>query len=234
MSERDTTLADRTDIAYASSLATYGTGAGLVIATGDATEVGRISRLIAEAEDLQTPLTKKIAALSRILLIVILALGAVTFVVGAVLRGGDRGRDVQGGGGRPRRRRHTGGAPGRRDDHPGHRGQPDGSSPGHHPAPPGRRDARQHDRDLLRQDRHADREPDDRAAHGRRGSAVRLRGLGLRAPRRRRSLAGRGRRRGRGGRERRRCGRGRCGRGRRGRRRGRCATGRRRAAGRER
>ncbi len=86
VSERDTTLADRTDIAYASSLVTYGTGAGLVIATGDATEVGRISRLIAEAEDLQTPLTKKIAAFSRILLIVILALGAVTFVVG-MLRG---------------------------------------------------------------------------------------------------------------------------------------------------
>jgi Ca2+-transporting ATPase len=86
VSERDTTLADRTDIAYASSLVTYGTGAGLVIATGDSTEVGRISRLIAEAEDLQTPLTKKIAAFSRILLIVILALGAVTFVVG-MLRG---------------------------------------------------------------------------------------------------------------------------------------------------
>ena len=84
--ERDTTLADRTDIAYASSLVTYGTGAGLVIATGDSTEVGRISRLIAEAETLQTPLTKKIAAFSRILLIVILALGAVTFVVG-MLRG---------------------------------------------------------------------------------------------------------------------------------------------------
>jgi Ca2+-transporting ATPase len=86
VSKRDTTLADRTDIAYASSLVTYGTGAGLVIATGDSTEVGRISRLIAEAEDLQTPLTKKIAAFSRILLIVILALGAVTFVVG-MLRG---------------------------------------------------------------------------------------------------------------------------------------------------
>jgi len=84
--ERDTALADRTDVAFASALVTYGTGAGLTIATGDATEVGRISRLIAEAEDLQTPLTKKIAAFSRILLVVILALAAVTFVVG-LLRG---------------------------------------------------------------------------------------------------------------------------------------------------
>ncbi len=84
--ERDTALADRTDVAYASSLVTYGTGAGLTVATGDCTEVGRISRLIAEADQLETPLTKKIAAFSRLLLIVILALGAVTFAIG-MLRG---------------------------------------------------------------------------------------------------------------------------------------------------
>ncbi len=83
---RDMALADRTCAAYASSLVTYGTGAGLVTATGDRTEVGRISRLIAEADTLQTPLTKKIGAFSRILLVVILALGAVTFAVG-MLRG---------------------------------------------------------------------------------------------------------------------------------------------------
>ncbi len=83
---RDTALADRTAIAYASSLVTYGVGAGLTVATGDSTEVGRISRLIAEADQLETPLTKKISEFSRILLIAILALGAVTFVVG-LLRG---------------------------------------------------------------------------------------------------------------------------------------------------
>jgi cation-transporting P-type ATPase F len=84
--ERDTALADRTNLAFASSLVTYGTGAGLTVATGDSTEVGRISRLIAEADQLQTPLTKKISAFSRILLIVILVLGAITFVIG-MLRG---------------------------------------------------------------------------------------------------------------------------------------------------
>jgi cation-transporting P-type ATPase F len=84
--ERDTTLADRTNVSFASSLVTYGTGAGVTVATGDSTEVGRISRLIAEADQLQTPLTKKIAGFSRVLLIVILALGAVTFAIG-MLRG---------------------------------------------------------------------------------------------------------------------------------------------------
>jgi Ca2+-transporting ATPase len=86
--DRDTPLADRHDMAFASSLVTYGTGAGLVVATGDATEVGRISELIAEARSLKTPLTKKIDEFSKVLLVVILALAGVTFVVG-LLRGDD-------------------------------------------------------------------------------------------------------------------------------------------------
>jgi len=80
----DQVLAERTSMAYASSLVTHGTGAGVVVAIGDDTEVGRISELISAAEDLETPLTKKIAAFSTILLIAILALSGVTFVVGLV------------------------------------------------------------------------------------------------------------------------------------------------------
>lgn len=79
----DTTLADRVTMAYASTLVTYGQGAGIVVATGDKTEVGRISQLIATAHDLQTPLTRKIAHFSRLLLFVILGLAAVTFLIGA-------------------------------------------------------------------------------------------------------------------------------------------------------
>ena len=65
-------LAERGNMAYASTLATAGQGAGVVVATGDATEVGRISHLIAEAHDLKTPLTRKIAHFSKLLLYVIL------------------------------------------------------------------------------------------------------------------------------------------------------------------
>lgn len=79
-------LADRTTMAYASTLVTYGQGAGLVVATGDATEVGRISSLIATAQDLETPLTRKIAQFSRLLLYVILTMAGITFVIGT-LRG---------------------------------------------------------------------------------------------------------------------------------------------------
>jgi Ca2+-transporting ATPase len=80
--DRERPLAERTDMAYASALVTYGTGHGLVVATGDVTEVGRINQLIAEARDLKTPLTRKIDEFSKVLLVVILGLAAFTFAVG--------------------------------------------------------------------------------------------------------------------------------------------------------
>ncbi|MCX5870840.1 MAG: cation-transporting P-type ATPase, partial [Deltaproteobacteria bacterium] len=82
----DTALADRRNMAYASTLVTYGQGTGIVTATGDATEVGRISQLISAAKELETPLTRKISAFSNVLLYVILGLAGLTIVVG-LLRG---------------------------------------------------------------------------------------------------------------------------------------------------
>ncbi len=82
----DTVLADRINIAYASTLVTYGTAHGMVVATGDKSEVGRISQLISGAAELGTPLTKKISHFSLILLIAILVLSALTVMIG-LLRG---------------------------------------------------------------------------------------------------------------------------------------------------
>jgi len=84
--DHDTGLADRRNMAYASSLVTYGQGAGIVVAIGDKTEVGRISHLISSTEALETPLTRKIARFSQTLLYAILALAVVTFIAG-FLRG---------------------------------------------------------------------------------------------------------------------------------------------------
>lgn len=81
-----TVLADRINMLYASTFVTYGRGKAVVTATGDVTEVGRISELIATAENLETPLTIKIAGFSRYLLFVIMGLAGLTFVVG-VIRG---------------------------------------------------------------------------------------------------------------------------------------------------
>ncbi len=79
-------LAERRNMAYASTLVTYGAATGVVVATGDDSEIGRISQLISSAAELETPLTRKIAQFSRVLLVVILALSALTFGIG-VLRG---------------------------------------------------------------------------------------------------------------------------------------------------
>jgi len=70
----DTILADRRNMVYGSSLVTYGQAVGIVVAIGDATE------------ELETPLLRKNAEFSKVLLYVILCLAAVTFGVG-LLRG---------------------------------------------------------------------------------------------------------------------------------------------------
>jgi Ca2+-transporting ATPase len=78
----ETILADRKNLAFAGTLVTAGQAEGLVWATGDKTETGRIAWLIGEAVDLQTPLSRKIAQFSRLLLWVVLGLAAITFTIG--------------------------------------------------------------------------------------------------------------------------------------------------------
>ena len=77
-----TPLADRTNIAYASTLVTQGTATGVAFSTGDTTEIGQINRLITEVTDLETPLMAKIARFSWVLMWTILILAMVTFIVG--------------------------------------------------------------------------------------------------------------------------------------------------------
>ncbi|MBW2410296.1 MAG: HAD-IC family P-type ATPase, partial [Deltaproteobacteria bacterium] len=80
--EADMVIGDRRNMAYSSSLVTYGSGRGIVTATGDGTEMGRINQLIAAADVLETPLTRKIHQFSSILLYAILAMAVLTFVIG--------------------------------------------------------------------------------------------------------------------------------------------------------
>jgi Ca2+-transporting ATPase len=82
----DVALADRRNQAFAGTAVTSGSAEGLVWATGDKTETGRIAWLIAEAVELSTPLTRKIAAFSKLLLWIILSLSLLAFAVG-LLRG---------------------------------------------------------------------------------------------------------------------------------------------------
>jgi cation-transporting ATPase F len=86
--DRATLLADRRNMAYTGTLVTSGQGTGIAWGTGDATETGHLARLIGSAEEMSTPLTRKLAHFSRLLLWVILALSALTFAIG-MLRGED-------------------------------------------------------------------------------------------------------------------------------------------------
>ena len=80
----DTLLAERSNMAYAGTAVVAGQGVGLVIATGDASETGRIAGLIAAAPQLATPLTRKMARFSNWLLWAIGGLALLTFGVGLV------------------------------------------------------------------------------------------------------------------------------------------------------
>ncbi len=82
----NTPLAERLNMTYTSTLVTAGQGLGLVTAIGQDTEIGRISALIAGAESLATPLTRKIARFSRLVLYLILTLAGLAFLIG-ILRG---------------------------------------------------------------------------------------------------------------------------------------------------
>ncbi|MCX8108212.1 MAG: cation-transporting P-type ATPase [Verrucomicrobiae bacterium] len=83
---KETVLGDRANLAFAGTHVTYGRGEGVVVNTGDRTEMGRIAKMISETVEISTPLTRKIAEFSRLLLYVILGLAALAFAIG-VARG---------------------------------------------------------------------------------------------------------------------------------------------------
>jgi calcium-translocating P-type ATPase len=82
LQQKDITLNDRKNMTYSGTYVTYGRAKGLVVATGEYTELGKIAHLIDETTSMETPLTTKISSFSKLLLYVILVLAAFTFVVG--------------------------------------------------------------------------------------------------------------------------------------------------------
>ncbi|MCK6529036.1 HAD-IC family P-type ATPase [Myxococcota bacterium] len=75
-------LGDRTSMAYSGTLVTAGQGLGVVVATGGRTELGRISALVGEVQEVTTPLLRQVDRFGRSLSVAILAVAAVTFAVG--------------------------------------------------------------------------------------------------------------------------------------------------------
>lgn len=79
-------VADRMCMAYSGTLVVYGQGVGVVVATGEATEIGRISTLLAQVHVLVTPLLRQMTVFGHWLTAAILALAAATFAYGMLLR----------------------------------------------------------------------------------------------------------------------------------------------------
>ena len=82
--KEDITLADKINMLYSGTYVTYGQAKGIVVATAQNTEIGKIAHLIKEATSLETPLTKKISEFSKFLLYIILFLALVTFITGMI------------------------------------------------------------------------------------------------------------------------------------------------------
>ncbi|MCI1193565.1 cation-transporting P-type ATPase [Calidifontimicrobium sp. SYSU G02091] len=83
----DAAIGDRLCMGYAGTLVTQGQARAVVVATGNATEIGRIGKMLESVEQGTTPLLAKMAGFGRTLTFVILAAAAALFAFGLLVRG---------------------------------------------------------------------------------------------------------------------------------------------------
>ncbi len=77
-------IADQENMAFKGTAVTYGRARGIVVATGMATEVGQIARLLQKGGDTGTPLQRRLSALGRRMAAIALVIVAAVFVAGIV------------------------------------------------------------------------------------------------------------------------------------------------------
>lgn len=75
-------LGDRTCMTFGGTLVTYGTGTAVVVETGAKTELGKISAMLKETTDLQTPLTKALGQIGKYITIAIIIISVIMLAVG--------------------------------------------------------------------------------------------------------------------------------------------------------
>jgi magnesium-transporting ATPase (P-type) len=74
-------LGDRHNMAFSATLVSQGSGAGIIVATGDNTEIGTINQLVNNAEDKKTAVLEQIDNVSKMLACFIVFVAIVTFCV---------------------------------------------------------------------------------------------------------------------------------------------------------
>ena len=75
-------LGDRINMAFSSTIITYGTGTGVVIGTGMDTEVGKIANMLENTDELDTPLKRKLEVVGKTLSIVGIIVSVLIFIIG--------------------------------------------------------------------------------------------------------------------------------------------------------
>ncbi|WP_088329044.1 cation-transporting P-type ATPase [Lacimicrobium sp. SS2-24] len=78
----DAPLGERSGMAFSGTFVGAGQGRGLVVATGAATEIGKINRMLGEVEQLTTPLVEQMAGFAKWLSALILVLAGMLLIVG--------------------------------------------------------------------------------------------------------------------------------------------------------
>ncbi len=82
----DAALGDRASMLYSGTMVSFGTGTGIVVETGGATEIGRISGLISQDRGISTPLIEQMGVFGRWLTLVIILLAGGTLGFGLLFR----------------------------------------------------------------------------------------------------------------------------------------------------
>ncbi|ALS98844.1 cation-transporting P-type ATPase [Lacimicrobium alkaliphilum] len=78
----DAPLGERSGMAFSGTFVGAGQGRGLVVATGAATEIGKINRMLGEVEQLTTPLVEQMAGFAKWLSALILVVAGILLIVG--------------------------------------------------------------------------------------------------------------------------------------------------------
>lgn len=84
--EEDALLGDQSGMAFSGTVVMQGSCTGIIVATGSATEIGKINTLMSEVEEITTPLLQQIESFGKLLSFVILGVTALFFAFGYYFR----------------------------------------------------------------------------------------------------------------------------------------------------
>lgn len=79
---QDISLGDRTNMAFSTSVVTYGRGKGVIVGTGMNTEVGKIAHMLQSTDATETPMSKRLEQLGKTLGYIALIICALIFGIG--------------------------------------------------------------------------------------------------------------------------------------------------------